>query len=63
MTLDGDCLELLGIDLDVCAFADFVAFDNLLGIHFVAGLCIDVAVLDPVSGVLIDLMKANFLAF
>src|SRR5262249_16565401 len=62
LALDGDCLKLLGVELDICAFADLVALDDLLRIDFLAGLCIDLAILDAVSGILVDLMKADFLA-
>jgi hypothetical protein len=47
----------------MCAFAGLIAFDDLLRIDFLAGLCIDLAILDAVSGILIDLMKADFLPF
>jgi len=59
LALDSDCLKLLGVEFDICAFADLVAFDDLLRIDFLAGLCIDLAILDAVSGILVDLMKAD----
>src|SRR5258706_6479324 len=50
LALNGDCFEFLRIDLNVRAFADFVPFNDLLAIDFITGLCIDFAILDPVSG-------------
>jgi hypothetical protein len=29
LALDGDCLKLFGLDLDVLSFADFVALDDV----------------------------------
>ena len=41
------------------AFADFVAFDDVGGLDFIAGLCIDLPIFDAIAGVFIDLMKAD----
>src|SRR5262249_55892100 len=60
--LDGDGLELLGLELDILALADFVAFDDVGRVDILLGLRVHFAVFDAVAGVLIDLMKADFFA-
>ena len=54
-----DRFELFRIDIDVLAFADFVAFDDISGLDFIAGLSIDLAIFNAIAGVLVDLMKAD----
>src|SRR6266487_6513203 len=60
--LDRNRLELLGLELDVLAFADFVTLDDVGGIHLVFGLRVHFAVFDAVAGLLVDLVKPNFLS-
>ena len=62
LALDGGGLELFRLDLDVFAFTDLVALDDVGRIHLLVGLGVDLAVFDAVAGVSIDLMKADFLA-
>jgi hypothetical protein len=59
LALDRYRLKLFGLDLDVLALADLVALDDLLGTDLVAGLGVDLSVLDPVAGVLVDLVEAD----
>src|SRR5262249_43817002 len=54
--------KLFGLQLDIFALADFVAFDDVGSLDLVAGVGIDLAIPDPVAGVLIELMKADFLS-
>src|SRR5262249_29924924 len=62
LTLDRDRLELLGIDLDVCVLANLVPLDDIVGVHVLAGDRVDLALLDAVSGLLVELVEADFLA-
>jgi hypothetical protein len=48
--------------LDVLALPNFVPLDDVFGLDFIATLGIDLAVLDAVAGVLVDLMEADLLA-
>jgi hypothetical protein len=41
-------------------FADLVAFDDVGSLDFISGLGIDLAVLDAIAGVFVDLMEADF---
>src|SRR5262249_41918832 len=52
----------VGLDLKVLALADLVALYDLLGVDLVAGFGVDLPVLDPVAGVLVDLVKADLLS-
>ena len=61
LTLDGDGLKLLRLDLDVLALPDFVALDDFVGLDWFLGLGVDLQVLDAVARVLVDLMEADFL--
>ena len=49
-------------DLDVFAFGDLVALDDVLGRHFLAGLGIDLAIADAIAGLAVDLIEADFFA-
>src|SRR5262249_24667458 len=60
LALDGDRLELLRSDFEVFALAGLVALDDVLLLDFLAGFDIDLAVFDPVAGLLVDLMEADF---
>jgi hypothetical protein len=60
--LKRDRFELFRIDLQILAFADFVAFDDVAGFDFIAGLGIDLPVFDPIAGTFIDLMEADLLS-
>jgi hypothetical protein len=50
---------LLPPGLDVIALADLVALDDIGGLYLVPALGINLAILDTVAGVLIDLMEAD----
>jgi hypothetical protein len=52
----------LGLELDVVAFGDLVALDDVACIYLLAGLRIDLAILDAMAGALVDLMEADLLA-
>jgi len=60
---DRDGFELFGLDLYVLAFGDFVAFHDVRGIDLVSGLRVHFEIFDAVPGILVDLMKADFLPF
>src|SRR5713226_8943727 len=62
LALDCDGFEFFGIEFDVLALADLVAFDDVGGLDLVPALGINLAILDTVAGVLIDLMEADLLA-
>src|SRR5262245_34289906 len=59
---DRDRLEFLGIDLEVLVLTDLVAFDDVIGVDFFFGVGIDLAVFDPMTGLFVDLMEADFFA-
>jgi hypothetical protein len=61
LALDRDRFELLGFQLDVPTLGDLVALDDLVRPDLVPGVGVDFPVLDPVTGVLIDLMEADLL--
>jgi hypothetical protein len=63
LALDRDRFELFGLDLDLLAFADLIALDDVARINLVAGLGVHLAVFDAVAGLLVDLMEADFLSF
>jgi hypothetical protein len=63
LALDCDSFKLLGIKLDVVAFANLIALDNVCRIDLISGLRIDLAVLDAMPCILIELMEADLLAF
>jgi hypothetical protein len=50
-----------GFELDVFALANLVALDDVLALDLVAGVGIDLAVLDAVAGGLVELMEADLL--
>jgi len=62
LAFERDCFELFWTDFDVLALADFVAFDDVVAFDLITRLRIDLAILDPIAGVLIDLMKADLLS-
>src|SRR5215475_13848403 len=59
---DRDRLEFLGIDLEVLVLTDLVAFDDVIGVDFFFAVGIDLAVFDPMTGLFVDLMEADFFA-
>src|SRR3954469_25558942 len=61
LTLDRDCFQLFGIKLDIFALADLVALNNVSRLDFISALGIDLAVLDRVAGVLIELVETDLL--
>src|SRR5262249_48707402 len=63
LALDGDRLKLFGLNLDILAFANLVALDDVGRIDLVAGLGIHLSVFDAIAGLLIDLIEANLLSF
>jgi hypothetical protein len=62
LALDSDCFQLFGIKLKILALADLVALDDVASFHFIAGVSIHLAILDPMSGVLIELVETYFLS-
>ena len=44
------------------SLADLVALDDVVGIHLVAGVRIDLPVSNAVAGLFVELMEADFLA-
>src|ERR1700722_11876131 len=63
LALDCDSLKLLGIKLDIVALADLIALDDICRIHFIGRFGIDLAVLDTMASLLVELMEADLLAF
>src|SRR5208337_2032089 len=59
LALDRHGFELFGVKLDILALADLVALDDVGGLNLVPALGIDLAVLDAVAGVLIELMELS----
>jgi len=59
LALERDGLELFRIDLDVFPLADLVALDDVGGIDLVPGFGIHLAVLDAMTGLLVELMEAD----
>jgi len=62
LALQRDRLEFFRIDFDVFALADLVTLNDVARLDFVARIRIDLAVLDPIAGVLVELMEADFLS-
>jgi hypothetical protein len=62
LALECNRVELFGFELDVLALADLVAFDDVVGLDLAPSLCIHLLVLDPVAGLLVQLMEADLLA-
>jgi hypothetical protein len=46
----------------VFALGDLIALDDFVGLDLIAGLSIDLAIFDPVSRVLIELVEADLLS-
>ena len=63
LALDGDSLEFFGLDLDVSALADFIAFDDVGRVDLVSGLGIDLSVFDTIARLFIDLVEADLFSF
>jgi hypothetical protein len=59
LALDGDCVKLFRIKLKVFALANLVALDDVSGLDFIAGVGIDLAILDAMAGVLVELVEAE----
>src|SRR5262249_19785507 len=57
--VDGDGLKLLWFKLDVLAFCDLVAFDDVATVHFFPGFCVDFPVADTIAGFPIKLVEAD----
>jgi hypothetical protein len=62
LALDRDRFKLFGLDLEIFALADLVALDDVGRLHLVAALGVDLLVFDPVTGVLVELVKADLFA-
>src|SRR5262249_19701174 len=60
--LQCDGLELLRFQLDVIALADLVSLDDVVRFDLASGFGIYFFVLDPVAGLLMDLVKADLFA-
>src|SRR3979490_2146251 len=54
--------QLFRVELEVLALADLVAFDDVRGFDFIAGVRIHLAILDAMTGVLVKLMEADLFA-
>ena len=63
LALQRDGLKLFRLELDVFALTDFVAFDDVVRANLAAGLGVNLRVLDPVAGLLVQLMETDLLAF
>ncbi len=61
--MNGNGFELLGIKLDILTLADLIALDDVLRRHLIASFSIDLAIPDPVTGLFVELMEADLLAF
>ena len=55
-------LEFFGIELDVLALGDLVTLDDVLLRNFITGPGIDLAIPDPVAGLLVELVEADLFA-
>jgi len=62
LALDRYGFELFRLDFQVFAFADFVPFDDVGALDLVAGISINLAILDPIAGLLVKLVKADLLS-
>ena len=60
LAFDRDRLEFLRLDLDIFAFGDLVALDDVGVIDFVAGVGVDLFVANAVAGFFVDLVEADF---
>src|SRR3984885_1038933 len=60
---DGYRFQLFGLQLDVLPLADLVALDDIPGLDFLAGVGIDLAVFDAVSGIFVELVEADLFPF
>ena len=63
LALDRDCFQFLGRKLDVVTLRDLVAFDDVSGLEFLAGISIHLFVFDAVAGFFVQLMEADLFAF
>jgi hypothetical protein len=59
--LDGDRLELLGLELDILALAHFVTLDDVGCVDVLVSLRVHFAVFDAVAGRLVNLMEPDLL--
>ena len=60
LTLNRDGFKLFWVELKIFALADLVSFDDVGGFNFVTGLCIDLAILDAITGVFVELVETDF---
>src|ERR1700738_275219 len=63
LALDRDSFELLGIKLDIFTLSDLIALDDICRIHLIGRFGIYITVLDAMASLLIELVKADLLAF
>src|SRR5262245_34029211 len=61
LTLNCYGFKLFRLNLDVLALADFVAFDDVRGFHFIFVAGINLTIFDPTAGLLVDLMETDLL--
>ena len=59
---DGDGFELLRRELDVFILAHLITLDDVVRLHLLAALGVNLDVLDAMPGLLVDLMEAYLLA-
>jgi hypothetical protein len=62
LALDRYSVKLFRPDLKVLAFADFVTFDDVGALDFVPGISVNLAILDPIAGLLVKLVKTDLLS-
>ena len=62
LALDRDRFQLFRLELEVLALADLVALDDVGRLDLVAGVGIDLAILDAMAGVLVELVEADLFA-
>ena len=63
LAVNGNGFQLFGIELDILALTHLISLDDFVLRHFIAGFGIDLAILDPVTGLFVELMEADLFAF
>jgi hypothetical protein len=58
--LQRDVVEFVLADLEIGVGVDFVAFDDIFVSDFLAGVGINLLILDPMARLFIDLVEADF---
>src|ERR1700744_3894122 len=62
LTLNGHGFQLFAGHVNVFAFGELIALDDVGLVDVIAGLGVYLPVADPIAGLLVELMKADFLA-